>query len=71
MLQHCRKLKKNEEHQLLNELEFSDAVASSSAPPKSIRDENLTMSDLFARYNGECCKSCSFTEFAVLKISFF
>lgn len=53
VLQHCRKLKKSEEQQLVNELEFSDAVAASSAPPKSIRDENLSMSDLFARYNGE------------------
>lgn len=49
----CRKLNKNEEHQLLNELEYSDVVAANAAPPKSIRDENLPMADLFARYNGE------------------
>lgn len=49
----CRKLNKNEEHQLLNELEYADVIAANAAPPKSIRDENLPMADLFARYNGK------------------
>lgn len=51
--QYCRKLKKNEEHQLMNELEYADVVASNGAPPKSIRDENLSMADMFARYIGK------------------
>lgn len=53
--QYCRKLNKNEEHQLLNELEYADVMAANSAPPRSIRDENLPMADLFARYN-ECSR---------------
>lgn len=37
----------------MNELEYADVIASNGAPPKSIRDENLSMADLFARYIGK------------------
>ncbi|KAJ6635028.1 putative ATP-dependent RNA helicase DHX57 [Pseudolycoriella hygida] len=60
--QYCRKLKKNEEQQLINELEFSDVIAANCAPPKSIRDENLSMADLFARYS-DCSKATCKTLF--------
>lgn len=49
--QYCRKLKKNEEQQLMGELEYSDVMAANAAPPKSIRDENLSLSDIYSRYN--------------------
>lgn len=49
--QYCRRLNKNEEKQLLDELEYSDVLASNAAPPKSIRDENLSLQDIYARYS--------------------
>lgn len=50
--QYCRKLNKKEEEELLQELEYADVMAANAAPPKSIRDENLTMPELYARYSG-------------------
>lgn len=50
--QYCKKLKKNEESEFFNELEYSDVIASSAAPPKSIRDENLNLADIYSRYMG-------------------
>ncbi|XP_055546685.1 putative ATP-dependent RNA helicase DHX57 [Wyeomyia smithii] len=48
--QYCRKLRKGEEEQLLQELEYADVKAANAAPAKSIKDENLKMADMFARY---------------------
>lgn len=47
----CRRLNKNEEKQLIDELEYSDVLASKAPPPKSIRDENLSLQDVYARYS--------------------
>lgn len=58
--QYCRRLNKNEEKQLIDELEYSDVLASNAAPPKSLRDENLSIADIYARYRGysrSVCKS--------------
>lgn len=49
--QYCRRLNKNEQQQLCDELEYSDVKAANAAPPKSIRDENLSLSDLYGRYS--------------------
>lgn len=56
--QFCRKLKKNEEHQLTNELEYADVIAANAAPPRSIRDENLSLADVFARYAANTRATC-------------
>lgn len=56
----CRRLNKGEEKQLIDELEYSDVLVSNAQPPKSIRDENLSISDMYARYRGysrAVCKS--------------
>lgn len=58
--QYCRRLNKNDEKDLLDELEYSDVLASNAAPPKKIRDENLSMADMYSRYRGysrAVCKS--------------
>ncbi|XP_055610130.1 putative ATP-dependent RNA helicase DHX57 [Uranotaenia lowii] len=48
--QFCRKLRKGEAEQLMEELEYSDVKASNAAPARTIKDENLKMADMFARY---------------------
>lgn len=56
----CRRLNKNDERELIDELEYSDVLASNAEPPKTIRDENLGLSDVYARYRGysrAVCKS--------------
>ncbi|XP_031626532.1 putative ATP-dependent RNA helicase DHX57 [Contarinia nasturtii] len=50
--QYCRRLNKSDEKQLVDELEYADVIASNSEPPKSIRDENLGLADMYARYKG-------------------
>lgn len=58
--QYCRRLNKNEQQQLCDELEYSDVKAANAAPPKSIRDENLSLADLYGRYSNysrPVCKS--------------
>lgn len=58
--QYCRKLNKNDEKQLLDELEYADVQASNAQPPKTIRDENLSISEVYARYRNyprAVCKS--------------
>uniref|UniRef100_A0A182SYI7 RNA helicase n=1 Tax=Anopheles maculatus TaxID=74869 RepID=A0A182SYI7_9DIPT len=56
--QFCRKLRKGEHEQLLQELEYSDVQAANAAPAKTIRDENLKMADLFARYAEYSKQTC-------------
>lgn len=58
--QFCRRLNKNDEKQLLDELEYADVQASNAEPPKTIRDENLSISEIYARYRNyprAVCKS--------------
>ncbi|XP_035900157.1 putative ATP-dependent RNA helicase DHX57 [Anopheles stephensi] len=54
----CRKLRKGEQEQLLQELEYSDVKAANAAPAKTIRDENLKMADMFARYADYSKQTC-------------
>uniref|UniRef100_A0A1Q3F577 RNA helicase n=1 Tax=Culex tarsalis TaxID=7177 RepID=A0A1Q3F577_CULTA len=54
----CRKLRKGEEEQLLQELEYADVKAAQAAPAKSIKDENLKMADVFARYSEYSKTTC-------------
>ncbi|XP_050068197.1 putative ATP-dependent RNA helicase DHX57 isoform X2 [Anopheles maculipalpis] len=56
--QFCRKLRKGEQEQLLQELEYSDVKAANAAPAKTIRDENLKMADMFARYADYSKQTC-------------
>lgn len=63
--QYCKKLKKNEEHEFANELEYADVIASNAAPPKSVRDENLSLADVYARYadySRATCKTLYLTD---------
>uniref|UniRef100_A0A182J9H8 RNA helicase n=1 Tax=Anopheles atroparvus TaxID=41427 RepID=A0A182J9H8_ANOAO len=56
--QYCRKLKKGEIEMLIQELEYSDVQAANVAPAKTIRDENLKMADMFARYGEYSKQTC-------------
>nr|XP_019548139.2 putative ATP-dependent RNA helicase DHX57 [Aedes albopictus] len=56
--QFCRKLRKGEEEQLLQELEYADVKAANAAPAKTIKDENLKMADMFARYSDYSKATC-------------
>uniref|UniRef100_A0A182VRY0 RNA helicase n=1 Tax=Anopheles minimus TaxID=112268 RepID=A0A182VRY0_9DIPT len=56
--QFCRKLRKGEQELLLQELEYSDVKAANAAPAKTIRDENLKMADMFARYAEYSKQTC-------------
>lgn len=48
--QHCKRLNKNEEKQLVDELEYVDVIASNTPPPLKIHDERLNLADIYARY---------------------
>ncbi|XP_053681355.1 putative ATP-dependent RNA helicase DHX57 [Anopheles nili] len=56
--QFCRKLRKGEHELLMQELEYSDVKAANAAPAKTIRDENLKMADMFARYADYSKQTC-------------
>uniref|UniRef100_A0A182QUK8 RNA helicase n=1 Tax=Anopheles farauti TaxID=69004 RepID=A0A182QUK8_9DIPT len=56
--QFCRKLRKGEQEMLLQELEYADVKAANAAPAKTIRDENLKMADMFARYADYSKQTC-------------
>ncbi|XP_053697637.1 putative ATP-dependent RNA helicase DHX57 [Sabethes cyaneus] len=56
--QYCRKLRKGEEEQLLQELEYADVKAANAAPARTIKDENLKMADMFARYSDYSKATC-------------
>lgn len=49
--QFCKKISKKDEEELMQELEYTDVKANIVPPPKSIRDENLSLSDTLARYH--------------------
>lgn len=51
--QFCKYLNKKESKELLDELEYCDIQASNQAPAHKIRDENLSISEMFARYSGK------------------
>lgn len=58
--QHCRRLNKSEEKQLVDELEYADVIASNTAPPLKIPDERLNIAEVYARYSDysrAICKS--------------
>ncbi|XP_055695529.1 putative ATP-dependent RNA helicase DHX57 [Lutzomyia longipalpis] len=57
--QHCRKLKKSDEADLMNELEYADVIASNADPPRSIRDENLKLADFYSRYRNFSKRTCN------------
>ncbi|GAB0094943.1 putative ATP-dependent RNA helicase DHX57 [Sergentomyia squamirostris] len=57
--QYCRKLKKTDEHDLMNELEYADVIASNADPARSIRDENLNLADFYARYRDYSKRTCN------------
>ncbi|XP_049284337.1 putative ATP-dependent RNA helicase DHX57 [Anopheles funestus] len=56
--QFCRKLRKGEQELLMQELEYSDVKAANAAPAKTIKDENLKMADMFARYADYSKQTC-------------
>lgn len=56
--QYCRKISKKDEEQLMQELEYSDVQASNSAPHPKQKDENLTLSEMIARYVDYSKKTC-------------
>lgn len=55
---YCRKIKKKEENDIMRELENFDVQALSEAPPKNIKDENLNLSAIYARYSSYSKKTC-------------
>ncbi|XP_016923089.2 putative ATP-dependent RNA helicase DHX57 [Drosophila suzukii] len=57
---YCRKLKKHEQDVLERELEYADVQASGQAPGKKIKDEKLTLAEIYQRYaeySKPTCKS--------------
>lgn len=40
------------QNEITNELEYASAKASNTMPPNGMRDENLQLCDIYARYNG-------------------
>ncbi|XP_059620655.1 putative ATP-dependent RNA helicase DHX57 [Phlebotomus argentipes] len=57
--QHCRKLRKSDEQDLMSELEYADVIASNADPPRSIRDENLRLADFYSRYRDYSKRTCN------------
>lgn len=55
---YCRRLKKGEEQALMDELEYCDVQAAKQLPAVTIRDENLMMADVYARYGNYSKKTC-------------
>ena len=51
----CKKISKKDEEQLMQELEYADVTSSNKMPSRSIRDENLKLSEVLARYS-DCSK---------------
>jgi ATP-dependent RNA helicase DHX57 len=55
---YCRRLNKKEQEALVQELEYADLQASSVPPARSIRDENLSLTDVFSRYAEYSKRTC-------------
>jgi ATP-dependent RNA helicase DHX57 len=64
--QYCRRLKKGDEELLMQEMEYSDIKAANAQPAKSIKDENLKMDAMFARYRFLFLKNIIFVFFSNL-----
>jgi ATP-dependent RNA helicase DHX57 len=56
--QYSKKLSKKDEEQLMQELEYADVRATETPPHRSIRDENLKLSELIARYIDYSKRTC-------------
>ncbi|XP_037931792.1 uncharacterized protein LOC119666584 [Teleopsis dalmanni] len=56
--QYSRKIQKKEEEELMQELEYADVKSVKVAPPKNHKDENLSLSAIYARYNDYSKKTC-------------
>lgn len=54
----CKKISKKDEEQLMQELEYADITASNVMPSRSIRDENLKLSEVLARYSANSKTTC-------------
>lgn len=52
--QYCRKITKKEEEELMRELEYSDVKSEAAEPARSIKDDKLTLAQMYGRYSGEC-----------------
>jgi ATP-dependent RNA helicase DHX57 len=56
--QYCRRLNKKEQDALMQELEYADLQAAGTPPARSIRDENLSLTDIFSRYADYSKRTC-------------
>jgi ATP-dependent RNA helicase DHX57 len=56
--QYCRRLNKKEQDALMQELEYADLQAAGTPPARSIRDENLSLTDVFSRYADYSKRTC-------------
>lgn len=56
--QHCKKLTKKEQDDLVRELEFADIKATGEAPGRAIRDESLKLAEVFCRYKEVSKATC-------------
>ncbi|XP_017470860.1 PREDICTED: putative ATP-dependent RNA helicase DHX57 [Rhagoletis zephyria] len=55
---YCRKITKKEEEELMRELEYSDVKAEGAVPAKSIKDDKLTLAQMYGRYSDYSKKTC-------------
>ncbi|XP_004523655.1 putative ATP-dependent RNA helicase DHX57 [Ceratitis capitata] len=56
--QYCRKITKKEEEELMRELEYSDVKSEVAAPGKNIKDDKLTLAQMYGRYGDYSKKTC-------------
>lgn len=56
--QYCKKISKKDADILCQELEYTDIKANLNPPLRSIRDENLSLSDVLARYQDYSKTTC-------------
>ncbi|XP_054728692.1 putative ATP-dependent RNA helicase DHX57 [Anastrepha obliqua] len=56
--QYCRKITKKEEEELMRELEYSDVKSENAVPAKSIKDDKLTLAQMYGRYGDYSKKTC-------------
>uniref|UniRef100_A0A1A9UHT6 Putative ATP-dependent RNA helicase DHX57 n=1 Tax=Glossina austeni TaxID=7395 RepID=A0A1A9UHT6_GLOAU len=55
---YSRKINKKEENELLQEMEYADIKANNVAPPTKIKDEQLNLSAVYARYPDYTKRTC-------------
>lgn len=56
--QFCRKITKKEEEELMRELEYSDVKSEAAEPARSIKDDKLTLAQMYGRYSDYSKKTC-------------